>query len=77
MNIYHAQNEDMAHTSVRSVCHSSIPRAEECLLSATFLIKIPLFISINEEEKHLIWPSQCKYAFSDVYPRGSAAIDMF
>ena len=35
------------------------------------------FISIKEEEKHLIWPSQCKYAFSDVYPRGSAAVDMF
>ena len=28
-------------------------------------------------KKHLIWPSQCKYAFSDVYPRGSAAVDMF
>ena len=28
-------------------------------------------------QKHLIWPSQCKYAFSDVYPSGSAAVDMF
>ena len=28
-------------------------------------------------KKHLIWPSQCKYAFSDVYPRGSAAVNMF
>ena len=27
-------------------------------------------------KKHLIWPSQCKYAFSDVCPRGSAAVDM-
>ena len=42
-----------------------------------FLIKIWLFLSIKEEEKNCIWPSQCKYAFSDVYPRGSAAIDMF
>ena len=42
-----------------------------------FLMKIWLFISIKEEEKHLIWPSQCKYAFLDVYPRGSAAVNMF
>ena len=35
-----------------------------------FLIKIWPFISKKEEEKHLIWPSRCKYAFSDVYPGG-------
>jgi len=42
-----------------------------------FLMKIWLFISIKEEEKHLIRPSQCKYTFSYVYLRGSAAVNMF
>ena len=42
-----------------------------------FVIKTWLFISIKEEEKHLLGPSQCKYAFSDVYPRGSEFFKKF
>ena len=35
------------------------------------------FLSVKEEEKHCIWPSQCKYDSSDVYLRGSSAVSMF
>ena len=39
--------------------------------------KTCFFLSVKEEEKHCIWPSQYKYDSSDVYLRGSLAVNMF